>query len=568
MKFDLLKAFYKRVIRYLHQQGHSIYLRYYVRAKNWVIFLLRSPQMSRLYRIGQKRSPDAGTVLFWVTGGPPTTRIMEGAIAAALQLRGIPVHAVICDAPFTACGEHIVTQNVPLEHWRDSCKRCGAEASATLKHFRIPFSFIGDYVPESVRSELWEKTESVTWDTLDSLCYRDINLGKNARSSVYRYLQGYELGCNEEVVRQYAFTALVMAAAASTAMDRISPSRIFITDVASVDWGPAFRTAFSRKLPVTTWAESYLRCHFLYRHIEDENSMHFHGMSQNAWDKCNNGSVQPNELERLKKYLENRYEKRVGFNPEGLAGYDGDIPRLREKYSLAPEKPVWGIMPHVNWDNVFDYSPMLYPTFDEWMIDTIRIISSISDVNWLIKIHPAEAWGNPESGVERLIERHFPSLPDNVRVIPAKEILSPLEFYELVDGGVTVYGTPGLELSLLGKPVILAGTSYYGGKGFTHDASSIDEYRQLLGKAKSLELLSEEQRLLAQKYAYCLYIQRQVPLPVVKDPHSIKWTFQYGKRNLLLPGNDPFIDFVCERILDGKDFIMDERLVALSEKHE
>lgn len=28
----------------------------------------------------------------------------------------------------------------------------------------------------------------------------------------------------------------------------------------------------------------------------------------------------------------------------------------------------------------------------------------------------------------------------------------------------------------------------------------------------------------------------------------------------------PFMDFVCDRILDGKDFIMDEKLVELAEK--
>lgn len=539
--------------------------------KRRLVYFLHSPQMSGLYRMGQKKT-DAGTVLFWVPGGYPWILHVEGAIAAALQLRGISVHAIICDGPFAACVQRDVTRNIPLECWRDSCVKCKAEASAVLRYLRIPFSFIGDYVSESARSELWEKTESVTWDTLDNFCYRDINIGKNTRSSVYRYSMGYELDeldCHEEIVRQYAFTSLVMAAAASAAMDRISPSRIFMSHGIYADWGPALRTAISRELPVTVWQGSYLPCCFIFRHIEDQNEMQFCDMSQNAWEKCNDGSMQPIEHERLNKYLENRYKSGVSLDMRDLAEYDGDILRLRRRYSLMPDKPVWGIMSHVNWDCVSDYSPMLYPTFNDWIINTIRDISSISDVNWLMKIHPAEAWSSPESGIEHLIEKHFPSLPANVRVIPAKEKLSPLDFYELVDGGVTVYGTPGLELALLGKPVILAGNAYYGGRGFTHDATSIDEYRQLLGKAISLGPLSEEQRLLAQKYAYYLFIQRQVPLPVVENSdRGWLWSFRHDKRNLLLPGNDPFIDFICERILDGKDFIMDERLVALSEIHE
>ena len=553
------------IIRYL--QDHNIYVQTYVQAKKRrILYFIRSPQMSKLYRSGQKKRPEAGTVLFWMPGGLPLLSHVEAAIAAALQLRGIPVHAVICDGPFAACVRRNITQNASLECCRVEGLKCKAEPSALLKHLRIPFSFIGDYVPESARSELWEKTESVTWDTLDGLCYRDIDIGKSARSAVYRYLKGFELDCHEGIVRQYAFTSLVTAAAASAAMDRISPSRIFMSHGTYAEWGPALRAALSRGLPVTTWIDSVLPCRAILRHIEDRDAMHFSDMSQNAWNNCSNGSMQPVEHERLNEYLDNRYKNRVGSDMKDLAEYDGDVSRLREKYSLTPDKPVWGIMSHVNWDNVSDYSPMLYSTFNDWIINTIRDISSISDVNWLIKIHPAEGWDTPESGVERLIEKQFPSLPANVQVIPAKERLSPLDFYELVDGGVTVYGTPGLELALLGKPVILAGNAYYGGRGFTHDASSIDEYRQLLGKAESLGPLSEEQRLLAQKYAYCLFIQRQVPLPVVNGPDSKRWGFQHNKRNLLLPGNDPFIDFICERILDGKDFIMDERLVALSER--
>jgi len=32
-----------------------------------------------------------------------------------------------------------------------------------------------------------------------------------------------------------------------------------------------------------------------------------------------------------------------------------------------------------------------------------------------------------------------------------------------------------------------------------------------------------------------------------------------------LPGRDPFIEFLCDRILNGADFVMDETLVGLAE---
>ena len=156
-------------------------------------------------------------------------------------------------------------------------------------------------------------------------------------------------------------------------------------------------------------------------------------------------------------------------------------------------------------------------------------------------------------------------LPEHIRVLPAQENLSPLDFFQMIDGGVTVYGTAGLESALQGKPIILAGEAHYGRKGFTYDCDSEASYREMLNNAVSLPPLSEEQRELVRKYAYCYFIQRQIPLSVVNDPKSKWWSFQFDKRDLLLEGADPFIDFACDRIVDGKDVVMDEGLISVLE---
>jgi hypothetical protein len=250
---------------------------------------------------------------------------------------------------------------------------------------------------------------------------------------------------------------------------------------------------------------------------------------------------------------------------KSLKTYRKDVSDLKHKYAPG-DKPVWAVLAHINWDSVSDYSPMAYPSFDDWMIDTIKHAIEITDVQWLIKIHPIEAWDNPASGVQRLVEREFPNLPPHVRVIPAEEDISPANMFELIDGGVTVYGTAGLELALMGKPVILGGEAHYGGLGFTHEGLTPIVYRQLLKKAAQLGPLNAEQRANVRKYAYSHFVLREIPLPVVRDPASQWWNLQWDKRDLLLPGKEPFIQFVCDRLIDGKDFTMPEDLVALAQK--
>jgi hypothetical protein len=525
----------------------------------------RRGQMMRLYRRAPVAADSRGRILLWVPGGMPLMLHMEGAIAAALKLRGFEVHAVICDGPFRACVQRDIRDGIPVAQWNERCAACKRDSGYVLERLGISYSFIGDYVPDSVRATLWERAASVTWQSLISLAYRGVNVGRNAASAVDRYLKGSELNGHEAVVREYAYSALVAAEAAFGAFAALKPSRVYMSHGTYVDWGPALNVAHDRGIPVTAWMASYLKGRFYFRHIEDAAQVDFHNMSERAWQRALAVNLSDAQQARLQTFLDDRYRRHKSFDMKQLSSYSGDVERLRAKYAPQPGKPVWGIVAHINWDAARDYSPMLYGNFDEWILATLREISAIDGVQWLVKIHPAEAWDNPATGVERLIAKHFASLPAHVRIIPATEQISPLDFFELVDGGVTVYGTAGLELALHGRPVILAGDAHYGRKGFTHDAATAQEYCALLRRAASLGSLSAEQLRLARKYAYCYFIRRQIPLSVVQDPRSRWWRFQASKRELLLPGNDAFIDFICERIIDGEDFVMDDRLVERAE---
>ncbi len=523
----------------------------------------RARRMASLYEQGVAIDPSRGTILFWVPGGMPLLLHVEAAIAAALKLRGFKVHAVICNSPYRGCAIRTVDEGMPINRWRDVCPTCIRKTSAVLETIGIPFSYNGDYVSEELRSELWSRTENVTWDDLDDLAYGDIELGRNVRSSIVRYLQGAALTGHEAIVREYAYSGLVQAAAVQNALAAHKPSRVVMSHGVYIDWGPAIKTALRRGIPVAAWKASYLPWHFYMRHIDDPMRIDLKKLSPQDWEVRRSGPLTLKQEARLDRFFADRYQKGVSFDMKAVGSFRHDVSELRARYT-PNDKPVWAVFAHINWDSVTDFAPMTYASFDEWMLDTVRHIIDIPQVQWLIKIHPVEAGDNPASGVQRLIERHFPELPDHVRVIPAEENISPANMYELIDGGVTVYGTAGLELALLGKPVIVAGEAHYGGKGFTHEGSTTHAYRELLKSAPRLMPLSDEQRVNVRKYAYSHFIQRMIPLEIVHEPGAAWWAFQITKRELLLQGKDPFVDFVCDRMIDGQDFIMDESLVSRS----
>lgn len=516
--------------------------------------------MRRLYKASETEGEDKNTVLFWIPGGMPLMLHLEGAIAAALRLRQHKVHAIVCDGVLSACVRREITDQVPFENWSKTCADCKKACSDTLTQLGIPHSFIGDYISEQERTESRAASRSVVWETVETIKANNVAIGKNVKSAVLRYLKGHDLPNDVRIVQEYAFSGLVCATAARNALDKLKPSRIFMSHGVYADWGPALHTMLARQVPIVAWMASYLPGRFYFRHVPDGIHLDFKNMSDPAWEEVKAMVLTMEQQQRLDNYLTDRYLRDVSFDMKRFKPYVGKTTEAFTRYGLDESMPVWGILAHINWDTVSDYSPMLYESFNEWMIETVEIAKEVPGVQWLVKVHPAEAWDNPDSGVELLIRRRFPDLPNNIRVLPAEADISPLDFFGMVDGAVTVYSTAGLELAMHGKPVILAGEANYGKKGFTLDANSRDDYKRMLRQAGETPPLTPEQVDLAQKYAYCFFILRQIPISVVFSPVSKWWSFQFDKRKRLLPGKDPAIDFLCEKIMDGRDFIMDQQL--------
>lgn len=505
------------------------------------------------------------TILFWVPGGMPLLLHVEAAIAAALQLRGCKVHAIICNGPYRACIRREVTDNSPVHRWHETCHKCSALTSNILYAMGIPFSFNGDYVEPDSKSLIWQKVKRCQYDDLDHFHLQGINVGKNARSAIIRFLKGKKINGHEDVVKEFLFSAMFNTLASKAAIEKIKPSRIFMSHGIYADWGPALKNAISKEIPVVGWMASYKKASFYFRHLSDDIHISIHNLSDAGWRSVANKDLDDSQQASLEQYLSDRYKDNSSFDLKKLSAYSGNTELLYRKLDLIPEKPVWGILAHISWDAVADSAPMAHRSFDEWILDTVKEISKIKNVQWIIKIHPAETWDSTAQGVASLLNYHYPTLPDHVKILMPDINLNPLDFFHLIDGGITVYGTAGLELALMGKPVIVSGSAHYGGKGFTYDCLDPPAYRKLLHEAERLKPITSEQRQLAKKYAHAYFIQRQIPLPVVNDPQSDWWRFQYDKKDMLLPGKDPFVDFICARILDGEDFIMKEALVQLAD---
>lgn len=228
------------------------------------------------------------------------------------------------------------------------------------------------------------------------------------------------------------------------------------------------------------------------------------GLAERSWAPAQDGEVEAE--------IEGRYAGSSGLQRMYQWNTEhSDRGEICAEHGFPLDRPLAVVFSHVLWDASFFYGRDLFANYREWLEETVRAAVGNPRVSWLIKTHPANAFrlthgdiSGPVAEVE-VVRRAFPRLPPHVRLLLPSTRISSLSLYRHADVGVTVRGTPGLEMACFGKPVVTAGSGHYSGYGFTLDSSDREEYLGRLGAIETLTRpLAPEQRVRARQYAYAL----------------------------------------------------------------
>jgi hypothetical protein len=111
-----------------------------------------------------------------------------------------------------------------------------------------------------------------------------------------------------------------------------------------------------------------------------------------------------------------------------------------------------------------------------------------------------------------------------VFVLRPETDIGTLSLYRFADVGITVRGTPGLEMACFGKTVLTAGTGAYSGLGFTVDSSSTDEYLDQLDSIEAYPAPAPDAVERARRFAHGHFVER----PWV--PEAFEMSFSYPER--------------------------------------
>ena len=223
---------------------------------------------------------------------------------------------------------------------------------------------------------------------------------------------------------------------------------------------------------------------------------------------------------------------------------------------LDPSKPIVTLFTNIDWDTATFAASSAFENMEQWLAHTIARFAAQPERQLVIRIHPGEVRMpllEPRDRAADIIRRHFPTLPENVRVVAPDAPLSSYTLMDLSDFGLVYTSTTGMEMALSGKAVVTPGRGYYAGNGFTFDARSAADYDALLAAPPAM---TAERVELARRYAFLFFFRHQIPFPLMST-RGDRIHFNFDRLAALEPGRDRFLDLICDGILHDRPFLLE-----------
>lgn len=360
----------------------------------------------------------------------------------------------------------------------------------------------------------------MSFEQIKTWTFQKCNIGPQLLASASRALMNGAIDTRDDLLQTTLRAALPSvlenASRAEALMKELKPDLLIVNEANYTKYGPLVDAAIAGGSEVIhftqPWQDDALMCKRLTKsnrrsHPSSVSKETMRALQTQAWTEA---------LQiLLDQVFYDRYAGRWALQARNQPLVRNlDWQEIQSSLNLSRTRPVGIIFSHVLWDANLFYGIDLFEGYGDWFIQTVRGAIQNEKVDWLLKIHPANEWKRAyaeergEYAETRLIRDHFGTLPAHVKLVMPSAGINSLVLYKEADFGVTVRGTPGMEMPCFGKPVLTAGTGRYSGLGFTIDSASRAEYLQRLAKAHLLKPLRQEEVDAAKRHAYALFILR------------------------------------------------------------
>ncbi|MDT4328982.1 capsule biosynthesis protein [Methylomonas sp. MED-D] len=556
-----VKSIVKRILG--NSPGSSLGAAVHKNFPNWHELLNGKTIQSkeRLFDSAKKRVLIATSI-----GGDSPSTTVESLLAVALSVRGAVPEVLLCDTALPACLRGNVNNYPNLNEFveygpKDKyCNGCFENSQNSFSSAGIKVLRYSDFITDDDKGYARSVSKQTSFVEIQDFRYNDMAIGEHALAGALRFfargtLEGEPTA--EPVLRRF-LEAAVLAAFAVT---RLLEARIYDVAVFShgiyIPLGIVGEVARSKGVRVVNWVTAYRKQRFIFSHGDT----YHHTMITEPvadWEKIQ-------WSEQLDKQTISYLESRAHGTRDWIWFHEKpeeEMAKIASELGLDKNKPIIGLLTNVVWDAQLHFKANAFENMLEWIMASIEYFSERSDIQLVIRVHPAEIRGTVKSRQKVVdeINKRFDRLPANLYIIGPE---SPISTYAVMDvcDSVIIYGTKtGVELAARGIPVIVGGEAWVRGKGITMDANSKSEYYEILDRLpirQRMDMVATER---ARKYAYHFFFRRMIPLPMLMPnegfpPFKISLTDGFDD---LKPGRSLGLDVVCQGILEGVPFIYPE----------
>ena len=348
-----------------------------------------------------------------------------------------------------------------------------------------------------------------------------VRIGKNSLSWVARQLRAGSINLTDpehrSLVDETIKKSIIAFRASQVIVSEIKPDLALFLERGYTPAGELFDICIASGVNTIQWLGAPQSGTFLFKRYNSTNQV-YHPLALDpvSWQKIKEMDWSQERDDLLMDKLQSHYKSGAWFNRQQLQE-NKTIKTQNEIVSqmgLDPSKKIAVIFTHILYDATFFYGESLFADYAEWLTETVREAIANPNLNWLIKVHPVNVWRSAADGVPMeqleatLLHDTFGVLPDHVKIIPADTDINTYSLFEIIDYGLTVRGTVGIELPCYGIPAVTAGTGRYSGNGFTVNPKTVKEYRLILAHLHLRGSLTDGEINLARRYAFGSFFLR------------------------------------------------------------
>jgi hypothetical protein len=481
--------------------------------------------------------------------------IYEETIAKACQVRGATVEYLLCDGLLPECDQHWDSKtNSPRPF--DLCQRCQAKAKASLDDLGFPYRWLGDFVSPSEKAAAFAWAQGVKPSEFREASFKDAPIGQWVLSSVISYFRQYPPDLKNwhvvSVYRGFLFSAAIVATGIRNYLNvNAIDSALLFNGRQSIT-----RVALEIFQQCGIQVLTHERAEYQRGHINIKPNAHCMSPEpfKDFWNMWGQVPLTRESLDTTLKWLiQRRYGANLAWIP--FSKPSDRSSSLKTRLNLNPDKRLWALFTSSTDETAGD--PVLKGPFEsqaDWVREVVHWVGLRDDVELVIKVHP-NLGGNSYIGKAvdelRIYQEMKSVFPANVRMVWPEDSVSAYSLAEEADVGLTFGSTIGLEMAMLGKPVLLASRAMYESGSEILTVHSKESLPGMLERCLHAPNHREIQRQ-AFRLAYYYIFRFELSFPAVKVLGLFENKLNYSHLEDLAPGKDDSLDHICDFLVKGR----------------